>query len=102
MILKGRCFEQESVPFKAVDSLVDSLSRYLMSRPVELVSRVLPRDVRPLSLMFPVLSRVESIAALEDAPAPPPDPLELRRRAFRAPAPLAQATGRNSPDGALD
>jgi serine/threonine protein kinase len=84
LILKGRCFEQESVPFKAVDSLVDSLSRYLMSRPVELVSRVLPRDVRPLSLMFPVLKRVESIAALEDAPALPPDPLELRRRAFRA------------------
>ena len=83
LILKGRCFEQESVPYKAVDSLVDSLSRYLISRPVELVSRVLPRDVRPLSLMFPVLQRVESIAALEDSQSLPPDPLELRRRAFR-------------------
>ncbi len=84
LILKGRCFEQESVPFKAVDSLVDSLSRYLISRPTELVSRVIPRDVRPLSLMFPVLRRVESIAALGDSQALPPDPLELRRRAFRA------------------
>jgi serine/threonine protein kinase len=84
LILKGRCFEQESVPFKAVDSLVDSLSRYLISRPAELVSRVLPRDVRPLSLMFPVLRRVESIAALGDLQPLPPDPLELRRRAFRA------------------
>ena len=84
LILKGRCFEQESVPFKAVDSLVDSLSRYLISRPVELVSRVLPRDVRPLSLMFPVLKRVESIAALEDSQSLPPDRLELRRRAFGA------------------
>ena len=84
LILKGRCFEQESVPFKAVDSLVDSLSRYLISRPPELVSRVIPRDVRPLSLMFPVLRRVKAIAALDDSQSLPPDPLELRRRAFRA------------------
>ena len=81
--MKGRCFEQESVPFKAVDSLVDSLSRYLISRPAEFVSRVLPRDIRPLSLMFPVLQRVESIGALQDAQSLPRDPLELRRRAFR-------------------
>ncbi len=83
-VLTGRCFEQESVPFKAVDSLVDSLSRYLMSLPSELVVGLQPRDAGPLTLMFPVLRRVDSIAATADTQVLPPDPIELRRRAFGA------------------
>ena len=81
--LTGRCYERETVPFKAMDSLVDDLSRYLRSIPEADAASLMPRDAWLLPRLFPVLGRVTSVATAPRA-HPSADPQELRTRAFAA------------------
>jgi hypothetical protein len=85
VLFTGRCYEQESVPYKAVDSLIDDLSRYL-KRVTALEARALmPRDVAALGRLFPVLQELDPVArAKSRKPVDILDSLELRRRAFAA------------------
>jgi hypothetical protein len=60
-VLAGRCHPQETVPFRAVDAVVDQLSRYLVE--VEGgASELVPRHTGRLLTLFPVLSRVPELA----------------------------------------
>ncbi len=82
VVLSGRCYERESVPFKALDTVIDTLARRLSQMPPEKVDAILPRDASVLARMFPVLKRVPAFAK-----APPrevPEALEQRRRAVAA------------------
>ena len=83
VVLSGRCYERESVPYKGVDSLIDALTQHLRSLPASEAALLVPPDVQALARVFPVLLRIE---AVRTAPrrADAPDPLELRRRAFGA------------------
>ncbi len=82
LILAGRCYERESVPFKAFDDVVDALAGHLMRRAPEELDALLPDDAGALARVFPVLRRVASLARAPIVRIP--DLQELRLRAFTA------------------
>jgi serine/threonine protein kinase len=84
VVLDGRCYEREEVAYKAVDSLVDVLARYLSGRRALEVAELLPRDYRALARLFPVLDELPRLRAAPARATEIPDLQELRRRAFNA------------------
>ena len=88
LVLSGRCYEREAVPFKAVDSVVDELRHWLSRLPEGDANALLPPDINALARVFPVLGDLHGAARH----GTPPDraevdrapPHELRRRAFAA------------------
>lgn len=82
ILLEGRCYERESVPYKAVDSLADALCRYMQRLPEVEAAALLPRDLASLARVFPVFLQFQGAAAKR--PRARPDVVQERRRAFEA------------------
>ena len=84
VILEGRCYERESVPYKALDGVVDSLTKYLFSLPEAKAEALMPREVLALARLFPVMLQVDSVFNAPQREQEIPDPFTLRRKAFSA------------------
>jgi serine/threonine protein kinase/tetratricopeptide (TPR) repeat protein len=84
MVLQGRCYERESVPYKALDGVVDNLSKHLTSMRQRKVAALLPRDVLALARVFPVMLQVDAIFNARAARPETADLFTLRRQAFGA------------------
>jgi energy-coupling factor transporter ATP-binding protein EcfA2 len=84
VVLSGRCYEQESLPYKALDNLIDALTHYLRSIPNVIVESLMPYDILALARLFPVLRQIEAVSGAQRKVLRIPDSQELRRRAFAA------------------
>ncbi|MEO8699585.1 MAG: protein kinase [Kofleriaceae bacterium] len=77
LILRGRCYEQESIPYKALDTIIDALGEHLRRLGPE-ATELLPANCALLARLFPVLrDTLRETDAVETG-----DSLEQRRRAF--------------------
>jgi serine/threonine protein kinase len=83
VVLEGRCYERDSVPFKTLDPLIDGLTNHLATVPRAELAPLLCPEVSALGRIFPILRR---LAAAVGAPAVSDalDPAEARRLASAA------------------
>jgi eukaryotic-like serine/threonine-protein kinase len=82
VLLRGRCLERESVPYKGIDAVVDALSIYLRRLEALEAAGLQPRHLAPLLQLFPVLGDAwpdgaRNTRAIRNMDL---DPGELRRR----------------------
>ncbi|MDF3071675.1 MAG: ATPase/protein kinase family protein [Polyangiaceae bacterium] len=84
LVLSGRCYEREAVPFKGLDSVVDELSRWLSLMPQQELGGLMPMHAAELLRVFPVLRSVPALERRAEGRPEAGDPQELRRRAFMA------------------
>ncbi len=77
LVIAGRCYESESVPFKALDSAIDSLTRQIRRMPRGEMQQLLPNGTEAIARLFPVF---RTINVRNEPSEQPRDPQEIRRR----------------------
>ena len=82
VILRGRCREPESVPYKALDAVADQLVRYLRALPEANATALLPRHPALLARIFPCFRELEPLFLFNERTNDLTDDHETRRRAF--------------------
>ncbi len=81
--LHGRCYDRESVPYKALDGVVDALTRYIGRLSLDEASLLVPREAKALCRLFPVFGRLPLIADQPER-GRSSSPQQERRRGFVA------------------
>ncbi len=84
IVLEGRCYQRESVPYKAFDGIIDALSHKLRTLDQVDAALLLPHDAVLLARLFPVLGRVPAVARMPDVRNAVRNRHHLRSRSFSA------------------
>jgi hypothetical protein len=84
VVLRGRCYERETVPYKAFDGVVDSLTRFMRTLGDGDCAALLPRRAHVLPMVFPVLGRVKAITMQGGPRSTDMDRATLRTNALSA------------------
>lgn len=84
IILTGRCYEHEFVPYKALDSLMDSLASYLSDLTRREKASIIPKDINALARIFPVFNQISEISEASGELLDQLNFQQLRQRAFIA------------------
>jgi hypothetical protein len=84
LVLSGRCHERESVPYKALDDIIDRIADRLQRLRPDERDAIVPAGIDALARVFPVLGRVASLTLGPGAGETLVDDHELRSRAFAA------------------
>ncbi|MFO0729177.1 MAG: protein kinase [Myxococcota bacterium] len=78
LMLQGRCYERETVPFKGLDTIVDALAAHLRTLPPLELDALLPEGLEAAAKLFPVLGGL----SLKRVVASELSPTDLRAQAF--------------------
>jgi hypothetical protein len=84
--LAGRCYQRETLPFRALDGLVDQLSSHWKRLPRANAMFLVPREAEWLLRLFPVLGRVSALTELanrSEQQLPPHEALHRSMLAFK-------------------
>jgi hypothetical protein len=85
VVLRGRCYQREAVPFKTLDALAESLCAHLQAMPADGGRPALPADIAFLAKLLPTLLLLPAVErAVAKRPLLVREPHELRRRAIAA------------------
>lgn len=84
LVLVGRCYERETLPYKALDSIIDNLNRFLLRLSPEKANQYIHDDWSLVAKLFPVLAQAAESASILSNRVLPEDPIELRKLSFLA------------------
>jgi serine/threonine protein kinase/tetratricopeptide (TPR) repeat protein len=80
VVLSGRCSEGETIPYKTLDGVIESLARRLAAMTSAEIETLLPARAGALARVFPALARLPGVQNTDEHA----EPYEARRRAFLA------------------
>ena len=80
VILRGRCYENESVPYQGFDSVIDALVQHLKRLSETQIERVLPLEIEPMCRIFPALLEIRAIERNRSSRSAYGDPREQRQQ----------------------